>query len=120
MIKNLRHRRVIKMKNKLFVFVLMTLLVLSSTGLLFAIEKPVLEKYVQPEYPLHLLKRDIEGKTIIQLDIERSGKVISAEIKESSCFESFDIAALKAASKWKFKKMEKKMTVNIPITFKIE
>lgn len=63
------------MKNKLFIFILMTLLVLSSTGLLFAIEKPVLEKYVQPEYLLNLLKRDIEGRTIVQLEIDKFGSI---------------------------------------------
>ena len=108
------------MKNKLFVFVLMTLLVLSSTGLLFAIEKPVLEKYVQPEYPLNLLKRDIEGRTIVQLEIDKVGSIQKVKIKESSGFESFDNAALKAASNWKYEKLDNNITVNVPIRFKIE
>jgi TonB family protein len=98
----------------------MTLLVLSSTGLLFAIEKPVLEKYVQPEYPLNLLKRDIEGRTIVQLEIDKFGSIQKVRIKESSGFESFDNAALKAASNWKYEKLNNNITVNVPIRFKIE
>ena len=108
------------MRKGLFIFILMTMLILASTGVLFALEKPVLEKYVQPEYPLSLLKRDIEGKVVVQLEIDKFGLVKNMKIKESSGFESFDKAALKAISSWKYKRLNNKITASVPVKFVIE
>lgn len=89
-----------------------------------SIKKPGVSKYSQPEYPSNLRRRNIEGKVIISLRIDKEGKTHDLKINESSGYESFDQAALKAVRIWEFKAAEKdgekiEVIVNLPIKFEL-
>ncbi|CCU79288.1 conserved domain protein [Halanaerobium saccharolyticum subsp. saccharolyticum DSM 6643] len=87
-----------------------------------SIKKPGIKNYSQPSYPSNLRKRNIEGQVIVTLRIDREGKIQDLKINESSGYDSFDQAALKAVSNWEFKAAEKdnkkiEVIVNLPIKF---
>ncbi|MGM0499817.1 MAG: energy transducer TonB, partial [Bacillota bacterium] len=89
-----------------------------------SIKKPGIKNYSQPGYPSNLRKRNIEGQVIVTLRIDKEGKIHDLKINESSGYQSFDQAALKAVSKWEFKAAEKdnkkvEVIVNLPIKFKL-
>ena len=88
------------------------------------IKKPGIENYSEPAYPSNLRKRNIEGKVIISLRIDREGRAHDLKINQSSGYDSFDQAALKAVSSWKFKAAEKDgkkvgVIINLPIRFEL-
>ena len=72
-----------------------------------SIQKPGIKNYSQPSYPSNLRKRNIEGKVIISLRIDKEGKAHDLKINHSSGYDSFDQAALNAVSSWEFKAAEK-------------
>ena len=89
-----------------------------------SIKKPGIKSYSKPSYPSNLRKRNIEGQVIVTLRIDSKGKIHDLRINESSGYESFDQAALKAVSNWEFKAAEKdnkkiEVIVNLPIKFKL-
>ncbi|MFP4372354.1 MAG: energy transducer TonB, partial [Halanaerobium sp.] len=88
------------------------------------IQKPGLKNHSQPGYPSNLRKRNIEGKVIITLRIDKEGKAHDLKINQSSGYDSFDQAALNAVSSWEFKAAEKdgekvEVIVNLPVSFKL-
>jgi len=90
-----------------------------------SIKKPGIKEYSKPSYPSNLRKRNIEGQVIVTLRIDKEGKILDLKINESSGYQSFDQAALKAVSKWEFKAAEKdnkkvEVIVNLPIKFKLD
>lgn len=88
------------------------------------IEKPGIKNYTKPVYPSNLRKRNIEGKLIISLRIDKKGQPHDLKINQSSGYQSFDQAALKAVLNWEFKAAEKEgqkveVLVNLPIRFNL-
>jgi len=89
-----------------------------------SIKKPEIKEYSKPSYPSNLRKRNIEGQVIVTLRIDKEGEIHDLKINKSSGYQSFDQAALKAVSNWKFKAAEKdnkkvEIIVNLPIKFKL-
>jgi TonB family protein len=89
-----------------------------------SIKKPGIRQYSQPEYPSNLRRRNIEGKVIVSLRIDTAGKIHDLKLNESSGYDSFDQAALKAVRQWEFKAAEKdgekiEVIVNLPIKFEL-
>jgi|GEM_PF-5785889 len=58
---------------------------------------------VQPIYPSSLKRQGKEGRVVIELAVDATGKVISAKIKKSSGYKAMDENALKAAKQTKYK-----------------
>lgn len=95
-----------------------------GTGEVKEIKKPGLKNYSAPAYPSDLRKRNIEGKVIVSLRIDKNGQSHNIKINQSSGFDSFDRAALNAVSNWDFKAAEKdgekvEVIVNLPIRFEL-
>lgn len=57
----------------------------------------------QPRYPLVARKRGYEGQTVVRARVSESGRVLSADIAESSGYEVLDLAAQNAVSDWRFR-----------------
>ena len=86
---------------------------------------PKLLEFERPAYPKNLREREIEGKVILKLLIDRDGKVEETLVFKSSGYEAFDKIAVEAVRQWRFKPAEKekrlkKCQVLIPINFKIQ
>ena len=58
---------------------------------------------VQPSYPRRALQRGIEGWVIVEFTVTTNGSVRDAFVVESQPPKTFDSAAIKAASKFKYK-----------------
>ncbi len=58
---------------------------------------------VRPEYPSSARRSGITGLVVIQIDVDREGHVIAAEVERSSENEELDAAAQKAAWQWVFR-----------------
>ena len=77
-----------------------------------------------PTYPGLARKRGQEGTVILQVQINKEGRVEDLEIDVSSNFALLDRAALAAVKKWSFepgRRGEERMTmwVRVPVTFKL-
>jgi len=78
-----------------------------------------------PAYPALARKRGQEGTVILQVLVNREGKVEGLKIDISSNFSLLDRAALNAVRKWSFEpgrrgKKEEAMWVRVPVTFKLK
>ena len=86
---------------------------------------PEVISYYPPAYPNNLRRRGIEGKVQIKALIDKEGDVIEILIDTSSGYQSFDLNAIEAILKWKFKPAyysnEKRLSwVFIPVVFKLK
>lgn len=77
-----------------------------------------------PTYPSSLLKKGIGGRVLVTCEVDESGNVTRASIKQSSGREELDQAALNAVNKWKFKPATKsgrkiKATCTVPFNFEV-
>ena len=77
-----------------------------------------------PTYPGLARKRGLEGTVILQVLVNREGRVDDLEIDTSSNFALLDRAAVSAVRKWSFEpgrrgKESVPMWVRVPITFKL-
>jgi TonB family protein len=86
---------------------------------------PELLEFQPPAYPKDLRERNIEGKAILKILINKEGKVQEIQIFESSGYEPFDQIAVKSVWQWRFKAARKGIQqmeswVLIPILFQID
>lgn len=89
------------------------------------VNPPELLEFQPPVYPKNLRERDIEGKVIVKLLIDKEGKVQEIQIFESSGYKMFDQIAIKAVRQWRFKparkgNQQRVSWVLIPINFQIK
>ena len=78
-----------------------------------------------PPYPRLARKRGQEGTTILQVLVNKEGRVADLKIAVSSNFSLLDRAAMKAVRKWSFEPGRKgqeriSMWVKVPLTFKLK
>ena len=66
-------------------------------------EPPVLEKIVQPIYPVAARKAGVEGKVVLSIVIDREGRVVELEVVESEPPGVFDEAVIEALRKWRYR-----------------
>ncbi len=71
-------------------------------GLKPLIEQPQARRMVIPKYPLRAARRGIEGKIIVEYDLDQTGKVVAAQIVSASPENIFDKYVLKAIKKSEF------------------
>ncbi len=86
---------------------------------------PGVNTFQRPVYPSDLRERNVEGKVILELLLNKNGKVEKVKIYKTSGFKQFDQAAREAVAKWVFtptKKDGKKVRARIrmPIKFKLD
>jgi protein TonB len=77
-----------------------------------------------PTYPSALLKKGIGGRVLVTCEVDETGSVTRASIKQSSGKAELDQAALQAVNKWKFKPATKggrkiKATCTVPFNFEV-
>jgi len=89
------------------------------------VNPPELIEFQRPVYPKNLRERDVEGKVILKILIDKEGKVKEIHIFESSGYEAFDQIAVKSVRQWQFKPAKKgnqprESWVLIPINFQIK
>ena len=80
---------------------------------------------IPPPYPGLARKRGQQGTVILQVLVNKEGRVDDLEIKTSSGFRLLDRAALSAVSKWSFEPGKLgderiEMWVNVPVSFKLK
>lgn len=75
---------------------------------------------VRPKYPPLALRRGAEGKPLVKVWIDKSGKVIKTLLINKSGIKSIDNAAEKAAINSTFYPIEKELTLNIEYDLKIK
>ena len=85
---------------------------------------PELVKRVSPEYPEDLRKKGIEGKVVLKVLVDTTGKVKEVMIARSSGYTALDSSAVKAVKKFEFRPAVsngKKISswVTIPFVFKL-
>lgn len=78
-----------------------------------------------PLYPVSARKRGIEGRVLLQVEIDAAGLPTSIRLAESSGSDALDRAALDAVRHWRFKPARRAnhpvaATVTIPIHFKLD
>jgi len=86
---------------------------------------PRYQSNTPPAYPGLARKRGQEGTVILQVLVNREGRVDDLEIETSSGFGQLDRAALSAVRKWSFepgRQGEERiaMWVRVPVTFKLK
>ena len=89
------------------------------------VNPPELLEFQRPVYPKNLRERDIEGKVILKILIDKEGKVQEIQIFESSGYKMFDQIAIKSVRQWRFKparkgNQQRESWVLIPINFQIK
>jgi len=89
------------------------------------VDPPELLEFQRPVYPENLRERDIEGKVILKVLIDKEGRVQEIQIFESSGYNMFDQIAVKSVRQWRFKPARKEnrqreSQVLIPINFQIK
>jgi protein TonB len=84
----------------------------SGDGSLVAVYRP------KPPYPPSARRRNIEGASLVEIQIDPAGAVTDARLLESSGSEALDEAALETAKKWKYERKSSGVPL-LPITEKI-
>jgi TonB family protein len=96
---------------------------IDQTGAIRGIVTPVTPLNIQhPPYPRRARESGWQGRVILQLSITPHGKVMTADIHESSGYSLLDDSAIQAAKNWTFEPAKNggfpmASTVNIPIQF---
>ncbi len=81
---------------------------------------------IEPRYPARALQREIEGWVLLEFSISPAGTVANPFVVDSEPPRTFDRAALRAVSRWKYKpKVEDGVAVmrhgvQIVLTFELE
>ena len=65
-------------------------------------QPPVPLKLNAPRYPRRAQEKGIEGRVLVEFDVDEGGKAINAKVKWSEN-EGFDSSVLKSVSSWVFK-----------------
>lgn len=89
-----------------------------------AVELPLgfdkqIKSFVAPKYPVYAIRKSIEGRVLLSLDIDKQGLVSKVFIKRSSGHELLDSSAKSAALNWVFKPMLEKRNLTKEIIFKL-
>jgi TonB family protein len=66
-----------------------------------ALEPPILQQFVEAEYPAEAVKQKLEGAVVLQLDIDATGKVTGVTVLNPAGH-GFDEAAVEAVKKFVF------------------
>jgi TonB family protein len=96
---------------------------IDQTGKIRGIVSPVKPlKTERPPYPRRARESGWQGRVILQLSITPHGRVLTADIHESSGYSLLDDSAIQAAKNWTFEPAKNggfpvASTVNIPIQF---
>jgi protein TonB len=85
-------------------------------------QAPVLEKWVEPDYPAYAKEHSIAGNVSVQVTVSAKGKVEDARVLESTD-RMFDEPALAAARQFRFKPALKdgqpvRAVVMVPVQFR--
>lgn len=75
-------------------------------------------KMPAPRYPLDARRRGQEGTVVVEFTVDASGRVIAAETKQASPWDSLNREALRAVRSWKFPPGDV-MKMQRPIVFKL-
>ncbi|MEE8314007.1 MAG: energy transducer TonB [Myxococcota bacterium] len=81
---------------------------------------------IEPRYPARALQREIEGWVLLEFSITPAGTVVNPFVVDSEPPRTFDRAALRAVSRWKYKpKVEDGLAVTrhgvqVVLTFLLE
>ncbi len=81
---------------------------------------------IEPRYPARALQREIEGWVLMEFSISPAGTVVNPFVVNSEPPRTFDRAALRAVSRWKYKpKVEDGVAVmrtgvQVVLTFELE
>jgi len=75
---------------------------------------------VNPEYPQEAIRRDVaSGRVVARLDIDERGNVTDVKIVEANPPRIFDLAVVRALSRWKFQPDGEKYIGEIEINFRL-
>ncbi|MFN3075495.1 MAG: TonB family protein [Alphaproteobacteria bacterium] len=79
----------------------------------------------QPRYPRAARQRNMKGVVLLALEIDESGSVAQALVRNSSGFDLLDRAALEGARQWRFRPAQRggqavRSMVEIPVRFELE
>lgn len=86
---------------------------------------PVYRKNPAPRYPLAARRRGYEGTVVLEVLVNKSGRVEDLRLFRSSGYEVLDRAAMKSVQGWVFKPARRgdqvvEMWVKVPIRFQLE
>ncbi len=86
---------------------------------------PVYRQNQQPHYPAVAKRRGYEGEILLNVLVNREGKVAEIKIQQSSSHQSLDTAALEAVRNWLFAPATEggravSMWITIPIEFRLQ
>ena len=100
-------------------------LIASSLGVIapaaaFEGEKPKLQEAFPPEYPRAAMRRNLQGKVVMDLTIDEKGKVAEVVVVEADMPGVFDKAAMAAAKKWKYEKGKPFTPLRATLKFELE
>ncbi len=74
---------------------------------------------VQPGYPRTAAKQKIQGSVTLRFDLNEQGKVLNAQVVESTPAGVFDESALKAFKQWHFATGEKRSNLRYTMNFQL-
>ncbi len=86
---------------------------------------PLYRENPPPSYPIIAKRRSWEGRVVLNVVVNRQGRVKMITVKKSSGFAVLDEAALEAVENWRFRPGRRDgkvidMEVEIPVHFKLE
>jgi len=78
-----------------------------------------------PRYPRAARRRGLEGRVVVEATIDPAGRVVAANVQESSGYGLLDRAALDAIKRWRFEPAERdgrpvEATVAVPVVFTLQ
>ncbi len=78
----------------------------------------------QPEYPVEALQQELEGRVVLRVAIDSSGKVTAASVLRSSGYANLDQAAHQTVKRWRFDPPRRlgiavRTEIAVPINFQI-
>lgn len=87
--------------------------------------KPLYRRNPPPQYPRLARRRGYEGRVVLEVLVDRSGKVAELRVFESSGHEILDNAAVKSVRSWQFAPARRgsepvDMWVRVPVRFDIQ
>ncbi len=85
---------------------------------------PVILSRVEPDYPHSAKSRNLSGKVVVKILVDRQGQVQKASVLEATPPGVFDQSVMEAVAKWRFKPGQIKgkpvsTWVVLPIRFKL-
>ena len=86
---------------------------------------PIYDKNPSPEYPLIARRRGFQGTVVLEVLVDRNGRVGDLRVFNSSGYKVLDRAAVKSVSEWIFRPAIKgneniEMWVRVPVCFQLK